>query len=661
VSVNGHYVGTVRVESAHTDVQWTVRLDEPVAFAELHSEQGVRMGLLHVDLPPEGSVVQRVSVALADQRRIDLSMDFSELHPTIAVEYVDPTLLAAVVRLADGERVAAMARQTTAADATVPGRRSWKSCLRTAWLSPRWLVPVVGFVGLILAATTWWNGGRRDITPEPPVLLEQAVASEASSLRPSGDAVHRTLQFQMRRADTGTLAFTHRIESWTHGTSEAVRVFDSTGHLVAGLWNRDGSKRVLELGLADEIWQAPLSAAAFRDRYGSLGRCRTASNAATYTLTCERASASSRWLERVYPALHAQEPGSPPPAVQRGGMERGTHVVTRAALVLRRSDLHTTQLAVALRIADVEQIITIEEQAVEHVPPAQIPGDIFVPETPQPAAARSSTSGTARQSPPVPTLSLELRLVELVDRLVTNEDVSVRRDSTQQLSVTGLVSTETRKRAVLAAVADLDATGIISTQVQTFEDAAQRARHVSRPRKGGQSPLRLLEAPARAAPIAEHVRGRVSPDVDVDAVVRELTPQVLAWSERVKRHAMVLRTFLDRFDDSIAQLDPDARLSRLAFVRRHAAACLEALESLERALSPYFDKDDGAWVHPPDTVRAAGHQLANEAATIEEAIAAAFTISDAQDVGTWSRALDIRQHISRARSDARALDGLTRE
>jgi hypothetical protein len=111
----------------------------------------------------------------------------------------------------------------------------------------------------------------------------------------------------------------------------------STGHLVAGRWDADERNEILELGLVDEFWQTDISAAAFRDHYASIGPCETSSDAQTYTLTCERPASSSLW-DRVYPALHAQQMTAP---------------VSRASLVLRRTDLHAMRMALTVRVAPI--------------------------------------------------------------------------------------------------------------------------------------------------------------------------------------------------------------------------------------------------------------------------------------------------------------------
>jgi DNA-directed RNA polymerase specialized sigma24 family protein len=636
VSVNGHPVGMVRVTSDHNEFRWTVRLDEPVAFAELHSEQNVRMALLHVDLPPEGRVVQQVALALSDNRSLRLALDFAGLHPVIAVEYVDPALRPVIAEpqpenLAPPQPAAAIA----APEMTAIGVSWWRR-LSNAWRhTPQFVAVTTGVVVVLLAAGSLWSHLRSGV-PTASALIDEAVASEGSGA-PSSTGVHRTLRFQMRRADTATVAFAHRIDAWTRDDTgaRAVRVFDRTGHLVAGHWH---TGEVIELGVLDDVWQMDLSATAFRARYTAIGPCTTAADPASYSVTCERPSTRGL-LDLMLPTVHAQATTQP----------------SRAMLVLRRPDLHAIRVELAVLVEGVRQIVTLEEGVFARVPVADIPANIFVPDT---RRLSSAVPAEGNQRTPLPSIiatpSLEVRLVDVVDRLTAGDRLTVRRTDTNRLSVTGLVSTVEEKRTLLNAVSRLDVNGLIATAVQTVDEVAARERPTSRNQRADPNHFRLLESVIGTAAIDEYIRTRVPRGTDATTVVRELTPRVLELSERVKRHGRALNGFVDRFDDgSIAGLDVKGRRAWQALLGRHATEMLTALERLDTTLAPYFDGTDGQPESGPESLRAASHRLANEATTVDEALRGAFTASEATTASQRTQAVvDVRQHVRRAWLDA---------
>jgi len=639
ISINGHFAGSLRVASSHNEVSWTVRIDEPVAFAELHSGQGLRMALLHVELPPHGALTQEVRVALSDQRSLRLALDFSELHPVIAVGYLDPALQQAVERNSE-DAIAALAPALTSADPDAPAARgwSWWQGVWDSWRRPSRLVPVAGAV-LLLAAALWWTNGS-PAEPSVAALLDQAVASETAAISAS-EAVHRTLVFRVRRAGAPAPGSTHRIEAWTRGDTRAraVRVFDPTGHLVAGRWLVEGRDDGIELGLFDEIWTMDLSADAFRRRYLSVGPCTRTTGETTYTLVCEQ-PVRTGWFESVVPTAHAQA--------------RPATVPSRAELVLRRADLHAVRLSLKVAADGVEHIVTLEEQALARLPMSDIPAGTFVAETDRLSRAPALVERPARV-PTSTTPSLEVRLVEALDRLGAGDFLSVSRAGLTALSVTGLVSTVDQKKAVLRAVSALAGADVIAVDIQTFEEAAGRGRATA------PTEVRLLESAIATAPIDAYLRGRRGNGQDPTAVARELTPQVLALSERLKRQTQALHAFVGRFDEQIvAELDPEGMRAWRALLDRHAANALAAIDALDATLAPYFDRDDEAAPQSPVGLRSASRRLANEATIIDDAIAAAFT---AADPGTGpaqvASVLDVRHHLHRARSDARFLSGQT--
>jgi RNA polymerase sigma factor (sigma-70 family) len=647
VSVNGHLVGVVHVESARTEVHWTVRLDEPVAFAELHSEQGLRMTLLQVEQPPNGHLVQSARLELSEGRCIEMALDFSGLHPMVAVEYVDPALVSAVQQPEVMDSHHGLTNSAEGHHGTLLPQPFWWSFFWKYLRCPyEWSIATGGALLLLAGVVWWWTQFERSLLPDPATLIAEAAMREVTAVG-SSQAVRRVLQFDVRQAGTQAVTFTHRIEVWSRADTggRAVRVFDRTGHLVGGQWRIAGRSEVLELGLLDDVWQADLSAASFRERYMVIGPCDTTADPATYTISCSRPAATGL-LQLVHPAVYAQSTAGTSPS--------------RAQLTLRRPDLHAARLVLSVRLEGVEHVVTIQEERTEYVPLADVPTNVFTRDAPRLPSAASGAGANLPSAPETASPSLEVRLVELVDRLAAGQYLSVSRTSRNGLSVSGLVSSAAQKEAVLDAVSELDADGLIHLDVLTFQEAATQQQRGPRQGTNDNTQVRLLESRVAAAPIDAYIRSRVPAGVAASATIRELTRQVLAASERTKRHALALSAFLDRFDNpTLASLDTPGKLAWQGLFRRHTAECLAALQSLDSALAPYFEPRGEAPLHASDTLQAVTGRLANEATTIDDAIAAAFTASDsADDASRLESVLDVRQHIYRALADARLIDGL---
>lgn len=639
VSVNGYEVGILGVESARNEVRWTVRPDEPIAFTEVHSEQGLRLALLYVERPPEGDLVQRLRVALSDGRHLGLAIDFSAVHPALIVEYVDPALWPAARRHAehdapDSSRQAPHTGETATADTS---RRAWWPRFGDLWLRPWRLMPAVGPLALV-AFVTWRSFVLPPATPGASELLEHAVAEEQAAAPSSTAAVHRTLGFELRQVGADVPVFTHRIEVWVGGGesgARALRVFDRAGRLVAGQWSSARGTDVMTLGVADDVWRTELSAAVFRDQYALAGPCATTAVPDMYTVTCVRPTARSL-LDAVYPALHAQvEAGRP----------------SRAVLTLRRPDLRVLRLALTVPVDGVDHVVTIDERKRSAVPLTDVPPDTFVPDPRPGATSRSAAGGVERT--PVNTTSLEVRVVDLVDRLAASELLSVRQTA-NAVVVAGLVTGEPQRRALLDEIATLGRPDAVTIDVRTFDEAVRGA--VSTDRR-----VQILESAVGAAPIEAHVRTRV-PDADAAALVRELTPRALAASGRARRHALALRALFDRFgEEERARFDQFARPAWSSLVRRHVDGCTAALEELDALLVPYFESGDEVPGLPSiDLVGAIG-RLAQEATTVDDVVASLVIASDSggsEPARPFPR--DVRQHVQRARRDARAIEALIR-
>jgi RNA polymerase sigma factor (sigma-70 family) len=131
VLVNGFEVGTHEITGAAARVTQAVSIQEPVWLAEVYSEQDICLASLDVAPLPDAPAEQRVAVALADDRRIEITLSFLKQWPTLHLVYEDPSYAAAaaVTALDAGDADADADAESAAPDATAAGSRG----IRQAW------------------------------------------------------------------------------------------------------------------------------------------------------------------------------------------------------------------------------------------------------------------------------------------------------------------------------------------------------------------------------------------------------------------------------------------------------------------------------------------------------------------------------------------------
>jgi RNA polymerase sigma factor (sigma-70 family) len=188
VLVNGFEVGTHEINGAAARVTQAVSILEPVWLAEVYSEQDVCLASLDVAPLPEASAEQRVAVALADDRRIELTLSFLKPWPTLHLVYEDPAYAGPVTTLvpetpADEDAESeAPAIGPTASDVVERGRRAfdaWQDWVRRTLRRPprlAWWAVTILIVGWLVfftpgtrvsAAERLWRAIAAAITRAP--------------------------------------------------------------------------------------------------------------------------------------------------------------------------------------------------------------------------------------------------------------------------------------------------------------------------------------------------------------------------------------------------------------------------------------------------------------------------------------------------------------
>ncbi len=220
VSVNGLSLGVLAVDALPSQAQWTVRLEEPVGFVEVTSEQSLVLAHLMVAPLPTGDVVQRLCVPLSDERELVVTYDACEDPSVVGVHYAGAAALGAadlVTRRAQGPLL------TLLSEASAQPSRRW---LRGS---------LVAAAVLLAALLTTWRNGRPGSGPtmDAWTVMARADAAVAADVLEVGSARHRRSRLAITRpSGVGR----YRVEQWDVGgaPTRATRVFDAQGRLVAG-------------------------------------------------------------------------------------------------------------------------------------------------------------------------------------------------------------------------------------------------------------------------------------------------------------------------------------------------------------------------------------------------------------------------------------------
>jgi|GEM_PF-1561653 len=90
ISANGFFLGAQSVNAEVNEQTLKVNIDEPLAFIEVTSEQGLRLLVQPIATPPAGAIEQHAALSLSDGRTLDVTVNFRNAKPTLKVTYFDP-------------------------------------------------------------------------------------------------------------------------------------------------------------------------------------------------------------------------------------------------------------------------------------------------------------------------------------------------------------------------------------------------------------------------------------------------------------------------------------------------------------------------------------------------------------------------------------------
>lgn len=610
ISVNGFIQGSQKVNSDRSEQTLDIDMAEQIGFVEVFSEQETRLLFLDVEPPPSGAVEQRTRVELSNERTLELTLSFRGPWPTLHTVYNDPVFKAERESESDleAESDAEKGRRGDAEMASEPGLFPRLNFSLSPRLLHRWLrfigdrnfllrpSVVTAIVALVLMVAVLSLYRRM----QPPALtaanlIQQSTQAEETIASRPGTVLHRTLQLEERSA-SGDLIARSRVDVWQSTERGIVvrRLYNEKNALVAGDWRRGDGVQTLyqhgvrpQLQLAPEkrglagtisfegVWQQFVSAKDFASLIGDAG----------HALVEESAD--------VYVIRYANQGG-----------EANTRGLVRAALVIRRNDLHAIEQTLTISNGKEQREYRLTETAFERRAASVVEPSVFEPEPellsatkPETGKSKSETNaptpGPLLPTPVVATAELEVEVLRLIHqaRADMGEQVSLTRGSDGILRVDAILETDARKSEVLRELQPVKNNPAVKVDVQTVSEVLKRQ---SQPRQSaGQITVQPPQSIANTVPVEDELRRYFAvkgfKDAQIADEVRRFSNRMLDQSREAMAHAWALKRLADRFPpEQLAALDKDARKKWLSLIGEHAQALLQETASLHQELQTIF-------------------------------------------------------------------------
>jgi RNA polymerase sigma factor (sigma-70 family) len=657
VSVNGHVRGSHRVNSERSELSLVVETAEPISFVEIFSEQDVRLLMLPVTAPPDGTGEQAVGVGLSDGRRLDISLNFQSPWPAVHVLYYDPTYREVEELASDPLKLDEVILSGAGVAVGRPDGPSHRprivevigARLKGLLSGGFWLRPgaVTAALALLLITTllVWRLQGPASVSAAE-LLSRSASAEEAGNL---GADTHSIIRLEEREAG-GTVRSRRQIQVWrSAGTGLTVRrLYDEHGQLMAGEWrSADGSRAVYLSSQAradrprdangaswkvDDVWRLGLSARDFTVLVGRDANAGVEEKGDSYLLTYE------------------------------GGAETAMQGLVRATLVLNRRHLRATEQSLTVGQGESERQFIFTELLYESWPKGSAPPKVFERDAEfgdagavgeeQPAAGSTTPSKAEAHPSSAPderaTMALEVEVLKLLNQAGADlgEQVSVARTPQGSLRVQAVVDTEERKTQILSALAPVMDERAVVVDVVTAVEAQRRKTQTQKPT--GPTIVRQFEPGDDHVPadteLRRHLRAQGRNDEQLEADVLRFSVRASTHSRNALQHAWALKRLVGRFSaQELDSLDTASKLKWLSMVREHADAVRRETTALRQQLQPVFPPDRAATTGgsagalAAEGVPGSVARLLEMCSTVDAMTSAAFTVSAGSSAPTEVR------------------------
>ncbi|HEU4386827.1 MAG TPA: sigma-70 family RNA polymerase sigma factor, partial [Blastocatellia bacterium] len=414
VAVNGSTVSTGPVGSALCEQVIEVSLNEPIAFVEIFSEQGVRLLFVPVESPPDGADLQPVRVELSDHRSLEVELSFRNRLPQLRTSYADPlyegspaispspAALKGPSNAEDSDEATELAA-VLSQPVPVPDFRMPEFSQRLSGLF--WFFRSLFRPGIITAALAVCLILALVLfrTPAPPVLaaelLHRAIASETAAGN-TEQIIHRTVYMDERIPRSSQLLRRNRIDLWTNagGGVTARRVYDEKDRLLAGEWiQADGSRVVYRPHREPEHATDPEAQLETLIADGTFWRIDP--SARTFSALADASGAFVKDQDGTY--VISYEVGDSDEAGDKA------HLV-KMVLTLTKSDLHAIEQLVVVRSAAGLREYHFVEYGIERLPRSNVSPGMFEPDGEfLRGGSRGATAPERLELPPPPAAEAE--------------------------------------------------------------------------------------------------------------------------------------------------------------------------------------------------------------------------------------------------------------
>ena len=602
IAVNGLRIGSLKVGSCNSELDFNLIANDPAEFIEIVSEEGMQLLFFSLNQNEYDVDEQWAQMKLSDGRSLETRFYIEGDSPTLRVSYHTVPVRKVVAVTAIGtwkgssqdesestvaepqtvEQVSSIDRfaaRTLAAKLQtllIGSRNVWRS---RSWLNPQFvtfLIASVLITGLILI----W------LRIDASTVLNRAVVAEEYSNKSIG-VLHRVVRLEQRRVGEGTTSV-QTIKIWQDSGNDrmARRVYDERNLLIAGEWQTPNAARVIyhhQLGLKNapesnedvaaallEPWRLEITAKAFRSLVG-MSNLEIGETSGEYVI---------RW---------------------NGSRRIGATTLLSATLTITKRDLVIVQQSLEIERSDGKYQYRLVELHSERLNDQQSLPEYFRPdafltdgvrtrEKSKGVKAHNSSINRAKPVEKTASTELEIEVTYLLSRAKAdkNEQIALTRTSSGSLLIEGVVETDQRKREIEAVLDPVRKNPLVSVQLKAASNVARRLR---------QSPDRVTQAVSNTPntisvdpELRNYLRASSpSPVNNVDDAVQEFSARVVRASYRALFHAIELRRLSNRFSSNdLRTVGPDARARWIQMVHENARAFEFETAIIRRSLGPLF-------------------------------------------------------------------------
>lgn len=675
LTVNGFMIGSQSIGSERNEQTLSINLEERIGFIEAFSEQEVRLLYFNVEPPPDGATEQTACMELSEGRRVEVSINFSDIRPRLTALYYDPLLKPAYALQQSTVEIQPLLQSNeevlqTPASLPEPPRFAFQPRLSLFslqwWLRPAWLTAALASI-LIIALLLVPRPGS---TLSASELFDQSVAAEEARLMRTDVIIHQVINFEEHQPDDDTVTNRRRIEIWMNMAKglTARRVYNEKNELIAAAWTTLGeqplvyrrdmpqqlqrqSKPQLENLLGtDDAWLLDVSA---KD-YGTL-------------------------IRRVDLAK-VQEKGDAYIITYQNHPATVTGKLVKAVLTISKNDFHPVEeiLTVKQKNAVIQYRFaeqSFEPLATETVAPSvfQIDSHLLRRNVKIPESLPIVIGSAPTEPSPAGAASFAQQKVAALYALhragaCLREQPEVTQTADGELHIQAVVDSEARKRELLRALEAATGTPTVKIEIYTVAEAVKQYMKVP------QAPAisRRVEVSKDQIPVYAELRRyfskppkpeeQSSTDSKVDEQIRQFASLLLNQSREALLHVWALKHYTREVSEAeLASLDATTRANWYALIRDHLRAFEQETRLIRQELQPVFF-DSGAFESAaesgPESTGGLWHnveRLFKFATSHDAAIRKALTVSTDNSNGLLLKNDQFRVSLKNAESLAKGL------